>query len=57
MPAPNWTCWATASYVQDIEQIVRGMAGTSPLTVVNFRRPTAARYRKTAGKNHPAPTA
>ena len=33
------------SYIQDIEEIVRGMAGTSPLTVMKFSPADRSRYR------------
>src|SRR5438477_11898505 len=35
------------SYLQDIEEIVRGMAGTSPLTVAKLSPADRARYKKT----------
>ncbi|HLL91039.1 MAG TPA: DUF6537 domain-containing protein, partial [Tepidisphaeraceae bacterium] len=35
------------SYIQDIEEIVRGMAGSSPLTVVKLRPDDRTAYRKT----------
>lgn len=34
------------SYIQDIEQIVRGMAGTSPLTVAKLRPDNREAYRR-----------
>jgi len=35
------------SYIQDIEQIVRGMTGSSPLTVVKLSPADRTRYKKT----------
>ncbi len=45
------------SYIQDIEAIVRGMAGTSPLTVVKLSPADRASYRKRAGRRPSSPTA
>src|SRR5690606_15778479 len=38
------------SYIQDIEEIVRGMAGTSPLTVVKLRPDDRATYKSVLEK-------